>query len=224
MVLSSCGGSDAASAGSLTSVVAAGDSITLRTGLCVAGQALADCTAAQSSTSWAAYLPEATSGTWVVQANLGRGGDTCTAQAPWVGGVFDGVPRGLLGRLQQVIDSRAQLAILLIGINDVMLYGVTPGSVASCVAQARATLQAAGIQVLVLTYPPVTAATAVFGLTDADVRLAALNAALLAGGAVDTRAAWPDWAAAIYTSDGVHPMAPGAVSLALQVARAGGAL
>ena len=65
-LLAGCGGSDApvrsATASAPVTVIAAGDSITQRTGLCPAGMPLAQCGAdeAIASQSWATYLPDAT--------------------------------------------------------------------------------------------------------------------------------------------------------------------
>jgi lysophospholipase L1-like esterase len=220
--LSACGGSTSASAGTVAKVAVAGDSLTLRTGLCPEGVTLDRCLAegrASAESSFATYLPQASGGAWMVVANLGRGGDTCTPQAPYASGVFAGQSRGLAGRLQALIDSRPDLAMVLVGINDVAIYGVAPAAVASCVAGVRAALQAAGITVLLLTYPPVAGDSPVYGLRDADARTRALNAELMRIGAVDTSQAWPAWAASIYTTDGVHPAAPGAVAIAAIAAR-----
>jgi len=141
--------------------------------------------------------------------NSGRGGDTCTTQAPYTSGPHIGQPRGLLTRLQPVIDARPDVAIVLIGINDVSLYGVTPAAVAQCVAEVRQRLMQAGIAVLVLGYPPMTG-TKVFG---APADSTALNSALGV-----QMGAWPAWAAAYYMSVGVHPGPAGAVAMALQIA------
>lgn len=213
LALAGCGPGGASYADSPKSVAVAGDSITWRTGQC---QALEGCDA---SGSWATYLLQASGGSKRVILNAGRGGDTCTDQVPYSAGPFVGQRRGLINRVQQIIDAKPDQAIVLIGVNDVSVYGVQPLQVAACVATVRAQLQAAGVVVFVLTYPPIVGTSPVFGLTDADARVRALNAALIQGGAVDTSTAWPDWAAPYMTTDGVHPNASGAVNLALQVAR-----
>lgn len=228
-LLAGCGGGDApvrsATASAPMTVIAAGDSITLRTGLCPPGMPLAQCGAdeAIASQSWATYLPDATAGALVLVGNEGRGGDTCTPQAPWASGVHAGQGRGLIDRLEPIIAARPSLVVLLIGINDVALYAMAPADVAQCVAAVRTQLRAAGIAVVVLTYPPIVPGTPVYPGIDAPQRVAALNAALRSIGAADTTGAWPAWAARWYTADGVHSTPAGAVQLALRAAAAVGA-
>lgn len=229
-LLAGCGGGDApvrsATASAPVTVIAAGDSITQRTGLCSPGLSVLQCGADETiaSQSWVTYLPDATAGALLLIANEGRGGDTCTPQAPWASGIHAGQGRGLIDRLAPIIAARPSLVLLLIGINDVALYAVTPADVARCVADARSQLQAAGIAVVVLTYPPIMPGTPVYaGIADAPQRVAALNAALRSIGAADTAGAWPAWAARWYTADGVHSTPAGAVQLALRAAAAVGA-
>jgi lysophospholipase L1-like esterase len=136
-LLAGCGGggSDAGPQPSALPLVAAGDSITRRTGVDPIPAAYPD------------FIPG-------VVANLGRGGDTCTTQAPYKGGLHDGQPRGLAGRLGLAIDYRPRAALVLIGINDRNSYGVPEPQVIECIRSVWSALRLSGIEPIALTYPP----------------------------------------------------------------------
>lgn len=226
LILAGCGGGDApmreAGAGEPVRAVALGDSITLRTGLCPAGMGLAECLDRQqldTATSYATHLANASGGAITLLDNQGRGGDTCTRQPAWTTGPHIGEPRGMEARLVAVREARPNTVLLMAGINDVMVWGVTPADAAMCVAQMKALLEGRGIKVVVLTYPPITADTPVFAIApDRLARHAALNAELRRIGAVDPLY-WPSWAAKYLTTDGTHTSPAGAVWMAQAIAK-----
>lgn len=228
-LLTACGGGQAdaplhtasAATGMPQHVVALGDSITHRTGLCPQGEAMAECLERQhldTAISYASHLANASGGALLLADNQGRGGDTCTAQPAWLTGPHAGQPRGLLARVPGVLAARPDTVLLLAGINDVMVWGVPVEQAVACVDQVRTQLQRERIRVVLLTYPPITRDTPVFASApDRLARHAALNAGLQAIGAV-APAYWPAWAAPHLTTDGTHTSAAGAVWMATAVA------
>jgi len=227
-LLAGCGGGDApvrtVQAAAPQTVVALGDSITRRTGICPAGESLAECIERDhiaSATSYATHLAAASGWSITLLDNQGRGGDTCTDQPAWASGPHAGQARGIAARLDAVIAQRPTTVLLLAGINDALVWGVPVAEVVACVAGVREQLQAQRVRVVVLTYPPIDPATPVFTSADRLARLAALNAGLRGIGAIGP-AYWPDWAAPHLTTDGTHPSAGGAVWMASAITRAMG--
>ena len=160
--------------------------------------------------------------------NAGRSGDSCTAQEVYSLGPFLGEPRGLAGRLQtSVLNVKPQAVSVLIGINDVNYYGVSVAQTTQCIVQAWDTLHAAGVQVVAMTYPPLSPTTYAWPLpAGAAARNAlALNQAVRTAWAdwsakhegnrlVDSANAWGASAVDAMTVDGVHPTPAGAMEIA----------
>lgn len=214
-LLQACGGGapmGEARAATPARVLALGDSLTQRTGLCTE-PTLAECIQAdtlQAAASWPTYLGAASAGRLLLQANEGRGGETCLSLGAWTAGPHTGQARGLLARLPVIGKAPATHAVVLIGINDVQQHRADPSAVAQCAAQVVEQLKASGLRVTLLTYPALAA------WPDSVQRL---NAALLGVGAVPIDP-WPAWAAPHFASDGAHPNPAGAVLMALGIAQA----
>ncbi|MDD5275979.1 MAG: SGNH/GDSL hydrolase family protein [Methylovulum sp.] len=223
----------------IANVVVAGDSITNRTGLCGATDTHATCNLAGKipyEHSYASMVSPMSNYDYLVIANAGRGGDTCTTQTKYPNGPFAGSDRGLLTRLQstvivQALEHNAKLVSVLIGINDVNIYGVPERDVVGCIQSVWAQLRAAGLEVWAMTYPPISAASTVFANpAQAQIRALSLNQAIraaviqynahISSGAsvklVDGYLAYPADAVDIYTVDGAHPNAQGARRIAQQ--------
>ena len=188
--LSACGGGgDGAAPSQPEALVAAGDSMTRRTGVDPIPPA------------WPDFVPQ-------VLANLGRGGDTCTTQAPYAGGLFDGQPRGLLGRLGAAIQYRPGAALVLIGVNDRNTFGVPEQAVIGCIRSVWSTLRASGIEPIAMTYPPMAEKTQVWALPAGQARANAtsLNAAIRAAARADVVLLIElEHVTPYRTVDGVHP-------------------
>lgn len=223
----------------IANVVVAGDSITNRTGLCGAADTYATCNLAGKipyEQSYAGMVPPMSNYKYLVIANSGRGGDTCTSQAKYPNGPFANSDRGLLARLQttviaQALAHGAKLVSVLIGVNDVNVYGVPEPVVVGCIQNVWEQLRAAGLEVWAMTYPPIGVANNVFANpTQAQARVLSLNQAIraatiqynakISSGAlvklVDAYLAYTANEVDIYTVDGAHPNALGARRIAQQ--------
>lgn len=143
IAVSSCGGYSAT-----PSLVVIGDSITLRTGLCLATDTLSTCLSSgrpAPANSFATYLPN-------VIANLGRGGDTCTTQAAFASGPFNGQFRGMLARLDEAIELNPTRISVLIGVNDINSWAVSQTDVISCITMVWDRISSVGIEPIAMTY------------------------------------------------------------------------
>ena len=232
MALAGCGGGgDSAGAPAQRTSVTAVDSITLQSGACAPGQALSDCREdywPHPERAYANFIGSATDGAYVVLFNAGRSGDSCTAQEVYSLGPFLGEPRGLVGRLQTSVPNvKPQAVSVLIGINDVNDCGVSVAQTTQCIVQAWNTLHAAGVQVIAMTYPPLSPTTHAWPLPDgvAAQNALALNQAVRTawadwsathegGRLVDSANAWAASAVDAMTVDGVHPTPAGALEIA----------
>lgn len=230
--LAGCGGGgDSASTPAQRTLVTAGDSITLQSGACAPGQALSDCREdywPHPERAYANFIGSTTNAAYVVVFNAGRSGDSCTAQEIYDLGPFLGEPRGLVGRLQKsVLNVTPQAVSVLIGINDVNYYGVSVAQTTQCIVQAWNTLHAAGVQVVAMTYPPLSPTTHAWPLPAgvAAQNALALNQAVRTawadwstthegGRLVDSANAWAASAVDAMTVDGVHPTPAGALEIA----------
>lgn len=224
-------------------VLATGDSITRRTGLCNSTDTYASCNAAgriPHEDSYAALLPAYSSFDYLVKYNSGRGGDTCTNGFRYANGPFVGLQRGLLARLSSTVISPANTfgadtISVLIGINDVNVMGradlgeiVSVSTTVQCIQSVWAQLLSSGFKVRAMTYPLISATNSVFpDPADSKTRASQLNAAIRSAYAaykaqsptskltlVDGELAYTEAEIALMTSDGVHPNAKGAARLA----------
>lgn len=132
----------------IETTAAIGDSITLRTGLCLPDDTFQSCDLAnrdQKENSYVTYLPN-------VIINGGRGADTCTEQVAYTNGPWIGQKRGLIGRLNTIIDARPTQVSVLIGINDINSYNISIADVVSCIEEVWNRISIAGIEPIAMTY------------------------------------------------------------------------
>jgi lysophospholipase L1-like esterase len=218
-------------------VLVTGDSVTRRTGLCGSADTYASCNSAgliPHETSYASMIAPASSYDYLVKYSSGRGGDTCTTQAAFESGPFVGLNRGLLLRLQSTvigpaISQNANIVSVLIGINDVNVYGVPEPVVIQCIKSVWMQLRSSGFLIRAMTYPPISAGNTVFlDPAGSKSRAEALNRAIRQAVAefgvdvqsgvvklVDGELAYSVGTLSQFTeTDGVHTNAQGAAKLA----------
>lgn len=181
--------------------------------------------------SYATYLNAVSKYQIVPTDNSARGGDTCTVQAPYVDGIWAGSNRGLAAQADIRINNRVGDHVsILIGINDVNLYGVSAIELQSCLQTLYTRVVAAGKKVIAMTYPGVSTSTNVWGTGNGW--LASYNVSVVNGAIrnavnahnqlnptkkvllVETSSAWSASNAAQFTEDGAHPNTVGAKHLA----------
>ena len=197
ILLASCGGGGGSPQ---HTVLALGDSITLRTGQCSATDTIQTCTAAGRDfpqNSYASYVPQ-------VVSNQGRGGDTCTTQAPFGPGPFNGVPRGVLLRVQEAISVHPSQISVLIGANDLNSWNVSEADVLSCIVQVWTAIQAAGIEPIALTYETMPLMNGIVEL-NSNIRAEASKRGI--------RVVDFETIPGIVTVDGIHPDVPSAQAM-----------
>jgi lysophospholipase L1-like esterase len=195
ILISSCGGGSA-----VHTVVSLGDSITLRTGQCSVTDTVQTCTSAGRDfpqNSYATYVPQ-------VISNQGRGGDTCTPQAPFGPGPFNGVQRGVLLRVQEAISVHPSQISVLIGANDLNSWNVSEADVLSCIVQVWTAIQAAGIEPIALTYETMPLMNGIAEL-NSNIRAEASKRGI--------RVVDFETIPGIVTVDGIHPDVPSAQAM-----------
>lgn len=182
-------------------IVSIGDSLTLQTGQCATTDTLETCAAAnrfKSERSYATYLPD-------VRANLGRGGDTCLAAAPYTGGPHGGLPRGVADRLDSALAVGSQYVSLLVGINDLNAFPAELAAVAGCIEASLLQIRASGAVPVALTYPVNIGLGGALQLNAEIRKIAGRHGILL----VDVETLGP-----LATVDGIHPTATSAAAIA----------
>ncbi|TXH66347.1 MAG: hypothetical protein E6Q88_12165 [Lysobacteraceae bacterium] len=213
-----------------------GDSYTRRT-ICAEYSTYDSCDSAgmvKHQLSYSTYLNAVTRYQVVMTDNSGRGGDTClTTTSKYTSGPWAGQVRGIKDQVSTRILNRPSEAVsILIGINDVNLYGVTEHQLKECLKALYFSITNSGRKVVAMTYPPVTTTTGVWmpttsGLT-ASYNVEMVNRAVRAAvtehnGATgsrppvflaETSRAWGAGAAASFTEDGAHPNMEGALLIA----------
>ena len=212
-------------------LLATGDSYTRQTG-CNGGYDYCDSTGQiPHERGYSTYLNAITQYQVALSDNSARGGETCTTQADHVGGIYDGEDRGLLAAAyDRIVVRDADMVSILIGINDVNLFGVSQATLEACLEDLYDVVTDGGQKVVAMTYPGVSTSTTVWpGISGAtaSANVATVNDAIR--NAVDahnlafpsrpvilaeTSTAWTAGTASSYTVDGAHPSATGAMRLA----------
>lgn len=179
--------------------------------------------------SYSTYLNAGSKYKVVMTDNSGRGGDTCTTQTGWTDGPWNGQSRGLLSQYSTRILNRGSEAVsILIGINDVNLYGVTETGLKNCLKSLYLSVRSNNLKVIAMTYPPVSLDTMVWGNGSlASYNLTLVNNAIRSAVnehnlqypnlpvlLADTNKAWTIGETPALTEDGAHPNQSGAVRLA----------
>lgn len=160
----------------------------------------------------------------------GRGGDTCTTQAAYTDGPWDGDARGILAQVDTRINNRdVDVVSILVGINDANLYGVSQATLQQCLEDLFVLVT--GKKIVAMTYPPISSSTAVWGAGNGSVAAAnrlwvnqAIRDAVTANNTnypthivrlVDLASIWTTGASDIanYTADGAHPSTTGALKM-----------
>lgn len=213
---------------SKTLVLATGDSYTRRTPCQDSDYEYCDLTYQfLHDQSYATYLNPATLYQVAAGDNSGRGGETCTTQEVRDSGPWAGQARGLLAQVGNRINSRSEGVVsILIGINDVNLYGVPLLELRNCLLSLYNSVS--GKKIVALTYPPVSNTTQVWPISGTQANQNRLSVNLIIRSVVsaynsshsekirlvDLGTVWSDPNA--YTVDGAHPNAKGAILMAKQ--------
>ena len=181
--------------------------------------------------SYATYLNAVSKYQIVPTDNSARGGETCTLQTPYQDGIWAGSNRGLAAQVDTRINNRVGDHVsILIGINDVNLYGVLGHELQECLQTLYSRVTASGKKVIAMTYPGVSPSTNVWGTGNgwlASYNVSVVNTAIRNAVSehnrtnpsskvllAETSSAWTSDGAAQFTEDGAHPNATGARHLA----------
>lgn len=186
--------------------------------------------------SYSTYLNSTTQYRVAMSDNTARGGETCTTQAAYTSGIYAGYSRGLRAQaVSRIVGRDADLASVLIGINDVNQFGVSQAELELCLVDLYDTVTSGGQKLVAMTYPGVSTSTTVWngalpaGVSGptASANVSVVNAAIRNAVAAhnldhparpvilaETSAAWSASAASSFTDDGVHPTVKGAKRLA----------
>lgn len=172
--------------------------------------------------SYATYLNPVTLYQVTTGDNSGRGGDTCTTQEAYTEGPWTGQARGLLAQVNDRINNRQESVVsILIGINDINLYGITQLQLAGCLLSLYENI--GGKKIIAMTYPPISNSTTVWknlGSGVAEQNRLIVNETIRSIVSyynsnhsqkirlVDLANVWSS--TSTYTPDGVHPNAEGA--------------
>lgn len=217
----------AVAAQSKTMVLATGDSYTRRTPCQSSDYEYCDSSyQLLHDQSYATYLNPATWYQVAVSDNSGRGGETCTTQELRDSGPWVGQARGLLAQVSDRVNIRAEGVVsVLIGINDVNVYGVSLPELGSCLVSLYEAMS--GKKIIALTYPKVSNTTSVWAPmsgTLAEQNRLLVNQTIRSAVSyynsqhvdkirlVDLATVWSD--PAPNTVDGAHPNAKGAILMA----------
>lgn len=217
-----------ATAQTLPSVHAVGDSYTRQTP-CIYDYRTCDALGLiHHERSYSSLLNGATRYQVVNVDNAGRGGDTCTTQAPYTTGPWTGQARGVLAQVDTRINNRAaNFVSILLGINDANVYGVDELTIQWCLESLYVLVT--NKKIVALTYPPISSTTAVWSIggSAAEANRLWVNRAIRNAVAshnanyptlfvrlVDLETAWASTDSATHTMDGAHPSPVGAVTMA----------
>lgn len=210
-----------------TLVLATGDSYTRQTPCSSTSYGYCDSTfQILHDRSYATYLNSATLYQVATGDNSGRGGDTCTTQEPLSTGPWTGQARGLLAQVNDRINLRSEGVVsILIGINDVNSYSVSDLQLANCLFSLYQSIS--GKKIIALTYPPISNTPGLWSSLSSGVAeqnrimvndvirsmVSYYNSQHSAKiRLVDLAAIWSD--PDVYTVDGAHPNAMGAILMA----------